>query len=131
MIEQGESQRGGAARSAGRSPATAALAAYGGTLFVSGLFVLATAGTRYAIVVYAWIALFAIAVALPLLILGVLVAVAERTTGRAWLSGARRIEAWERGTRPTAVRGVRYASWIWLANGLALWVATVASQFPA
>ena len=131
MIEQGEPGRVRAVHRASGSLATPALAVYGGALFVSGLFVLASAGTRYSPAVYAWIAMFAVAVALPILVLGVLVAVVERASGRAWLSGARRIEASERGARTTAARGVRYASWVWLANGLALWVATVASQFPA
>jgi len=109
--------------------ATPMLAAYGGSLFVSGLFVLASAGTRYPLAVYAWIALFAVAVTLPLLAMGMLVAAVERASGRAWLSGARRIEGTEGGASATAARGVRYASWAWLANGLALWVTTIASQF--
>ena len=110
-------------------PGTAALAVYGGALFVSGLFVLATAGTRYEPAVYVWIAVFATVVALPIGALGVLVAALEQITGRAWLSGARRLEVSERRIGRTTARGLRYASWIWLANGLALWVATVASQF--
>lgn len=131
MIEQRGSRHDGAATGAVRTPATAPLAAYGGALFVSGLFVLAAAGTRYALPVYVWIVLLATAVALPILALCVVVAALERASGRAWLSGARRIEASERGAGATAARGMRYASWVWLANGLALWVATVASQFPA
>lgn len=128
MIEQGETGRVGTGRRV-TAVATPALAVYGGALFVSGLFVLASAGTRYGLAVYGWILVFAVVVALPLLILGVLVAAAERASGRAWFSGARRIEGIERGASATAARGVRYASWVWLANGLALWVATIASQF--
>jgi hypothetical protein len=107
------------------------LAVYGSTLFASGLFVLAAAGTRYTPAVYAWIALLAAAVALPVAVAGCLVAGLEGVTGRAWLSGARRLQADERHLRATAARGVRYASWVWLSNGLALWAATVLSQFAA
>lgn len=128
MIEQGDSGHVGAIRRF-ISPPTSALAAYGGALFVSGLFVLASAGTRYPLAVYGWILVFASLVALPLLILGVLGAGVERLSGRAWLSGAWRIEGQSRGVAVTVTRGVRYASWIWLANGAALWVATVATQF--
>ena len=78
--------------------------------------------------VYGWIALLAVAIAVPAGLVGMLAASVERATGRALLSGARRLEARERGICLTAVRGLRYASWIWLANGLALWVATVASE---
>lgn len=131
MIKPRGAGRGGTVQRAGRGPATAALAVYGGGLFVSGLFVLVSAGARYAPAAYAGIALFAVAAALPIAALGMLAAVAERASGRAWLSGARRMEASERGARPTVARGVRYASWVWLANGLALWAATVASQFTA
>lgn len=128
MIEQGETGRIGPVRRV-TAVATPALAMYGWSLFVSGLFVLASAGTRYPLAVYAWIAIFAAAVALPLLDLGVLAAAVERASGRAWLNGARRIEGKERGATATAARGVRYASCVWFANGLALWVATIASQF--
>ncbi|TAJ20321.1 MAG: hypothetical protein EPO65_04085 [Dehalococcoidia bacterium] len=119
---------------AGRSGprvATGPLVVYGASLFVSGLFVLASAGSGYSPLVYAWIALFACAVAFPIAGVGILAALVERMTGRMWLSGARRLEAADRGARPTIGRGARYASWIWLANGLALWIATIASQFPA
>jgi hypothetical protein len=95
---------------------------------VSGLFVLAAVGTRLAPAVYGWIALLALAVALPVAALGLAAAAAERATGRVWLSGAQPLQAGERGRRRTAERGGRYASWIWIANGLALWVATLASQ---
>ena len=109
--------------------ATGPLLAYGGGMFVTGLFVLASAGTRYPIAVYGWIVLLAVAVALPVGLVGLLAASVERATGRAWLSGARRLEVPERASRPTVERGARYASWIWLANGLALWTATVAWEF--
>lgn len=111
--------------------ATANLAIYASALFVSGLFILAAAGTRYETAVYAWIALLAAAVAVPVVAAGYLMAGVERVTGRAWLSGARRLRPDERGWRATAARGVRYASWVWFANGAALWVATVLSQFGA
>lgn len=130
MVEGHEAGRDVVREGRGRV-ATGPLVVYGASLFVSGLFGLASAGTRYSAEVYAWIALFAVAVALPIALVGVLAAAAERASGRVWLSGARRIEAGERGSRPTLIRGVRYTSWIWLANGLALWIATVASQFPA
>ncbi len=126
MFDQGQGR--GVSAPTGHRVATAPLAVYGGGLFVSGLFVLAAAGTRYSVAVYGWIALLAVAVALPIALVGLLAAGAERASGRAWLSGARRIEGKERGPQQTAARGVRYASWIWLANGLALWVATVASE---
>lgn len=129
MIQQRESGEFHAAGGVRRRPATAALTVYGGALFVSGLFVLVSAGTRYGLAVYAWIVLLALAIALPIMVLGILVAAVERATHRAWLSGARLIEVSERGASATVARGVRYASWIWLANGVALWVATVASQF--
>lgn len=125
MIERETASRGETARGI----ATGALAFYGGALFVSGLFVLASAGTRFAPAVYGWIGLFALAVAFPVAALGVAVAAVERAVGRAWLSGGRLLEAGECALRPTAARGLRYASWIWLANGAALWVATLASQF--
>jgi hypothetical protein len=108
---------------------TGPLLVYGGAMFVTGLMVLAAAGTRYPIAVYGWIVLLAVAVAVPVGLVGLLAASVERASGRAWLSGARRLEMTERTSRPTVERGARYASWIWLANGLALWVATVASQF--
>lgn len=111
--------------------ATGLLAVYGVSLFITGLFVLAAAGTDYAPGVYAWIALLACMVAVPIAVVGVLAALVERVSGRVWLSHARPMEVGERGSRVTLSRGVRYASWIWLANGLALWIATIASQFPA
>jgi len=98
-------------------------------MFVTGLVVLASAGTRYPIAVYGWIVLLALAVAVPVGLVGLIAANVERVSGRAWLSGARRLGTTERASRSTVERGARYASWIWLANGLALWVATVASQF--
>ncbi len=107
---------------------TVELAAYGAGCFVSGLFVLAAVGTQFAVAVYAWIFMFALAVAVPVGAAGVLVAAVERASGRAWLSGARRLPPQERVLRATASRGIRYASWVWLANGAALWVATVAAS---
>lgn len=128
MFEQGNAGHGVSAPVVHRV-ATGPLLAYGGGMFVTGLFVLASAGTRYPIAVYGWIVLLAVAVALPVGLMGLLAASIEQASGRAWLSGARRLEVAERAPRPTVARGARYASWIWLANGLALWVATVASQF--
>lgn len=111
--------------------ATGTLAIYGVSLFVTGLFILAAAGTDFTAGVYVWIALFACMVAVPIALVGVLAALIERMSGRVWLSSARPMAIKDRGARTTLSRGVRYASWIWLANGLALWIATIASQFPA
>ena len=125
---QGEAGEGASAPAVHRV-STGPLLVYGGGMFVTGLVVLASAGTRYPIAVYGWIVLLAVAVALPVGLVGLLAASVERASGRAWLSGVRRLEVTERALRPTVGRGARYASWIWLTNGLALWVATVASQF--
>ncbi len=110
-------------------PRTAPLAFVGATVFVSGLFVLASAGTRFALPVYGWIALMAALLCLPVGMVGLVAAVVETAIGRAGLGGWRRLEDARRNRRGTLRRGVRYAGWLWLSNGLALWLATIASQF--
>lgn len=111
------------------APRTASLAFVGATVFVSGLFVLASAGTRFALPVYGWIAVMAALLCLPVGAVGLAAAAVETAIGRAGLGGWRRLEGTQRSRRGTLRRGVRYAGWLWLSNGLALWLATVASQF--
>lgn len=109
--------------------ATATLALVGFTWFVSGLFVLAAAGTAYPWLTYAFILASAAALSLPLLLITLLVAASEAVLGRAWANGLRRLEPRARRRRGTAARGLRYAAILWLANGAAFWFATVVAQF--
>ena len=131
MGEQGSSTR----RAAAIGPATVrrcstpVLVVVGLSLFVSGLFVLAAAGTTYPWLTYLFLLASALAFSVPLLLITIVVVVSERLVGRAWANGLRRLDARERGARATAARSLRYAAVLWLANGAAMWFATVAAQF--
>jgi hypothetical protein len=66
-----------------------------------------------------------LATAIALLMAGV--APTEAWLGRAWASGFRALAGDECGRRAIAERGLRYAGVLWLANGVALWLAAVTS----
>ena len=108
---------------------TARLAIVGSSLFISGLFVLAAAGHAYSWSMYLFIFGSGVVLSLPLLAITFIVAGSEALLGRAWANGLRRLESAERGSRATAIRALRYASVLWLANGAAMWLATVIAQF--
>jgi len=107
---------------------TAALAIVGSSMFVSGLFVLAAAGHAYPWLTHLFILGSAVVLSLPLLLLTAIVAGSEALLGRAWANGLRRLEATDRRLPATSVRALRYASILWLANGAAMWLATVMAQ---
>lgn len=104
---------------------TPVLAIVGGSLFLSGLFVLTAAGHAYPWATHLFILGSAAVLALPLLALTLVVAVSETLIGRAWANGLRRLGATDRAPRATAVRALRYASVLWIANGAAMWLATI------
>ena len=110
---------------------TAVLAIVGGSMFVSGLFVLAAAGHVYPWLTYVFILGSAVLLSLPLLLVTAIVAGSEALLGRSWANGLRRLEASDRRLPATSVRAVRYASVLWLANGAAMWLATVLAQISA
>ena len=107
---------------------TPRLAFVGFTVFVSGFFVLAATGRTYGLGTLALILTGAVVLTLPLAAFTQLVAASEGLVGRAWGAGFRRLDAANRAPLATAERGLRYAGVLWLANGLALWFATLASQ---
>ncbi len=107
---------------------TGTLAIVGGSLFISGLFVLAAAGHAYPWLTHLFILASAVALSLPLLGITILVAGSEALVGRAWANGLHRLGQPERGLRATSVRAIRYASVLWLANGAAMWLATLVAQ---
>jgi len=107
---------------------TGTLAIVGSSLFVSGLFVLAAAGHAYPWLTHLFILGSAVALSLPLLGITALVAASEAAVGRAWANGLHRLGRPERGFRATSVRAVRYASVLWIANGAAMWLATLVAQ---
>lgn len=107
---------------------TTRLAFVGVTVHVSGFFVLAVAGQTYGPGTIALILAGAIVLALPIAAFSLLVAVSEAGIRRAWGAGFRRLTEAERAPLAIAARGLRYAGVLWLANGLALWFATVASR---
>ena len=100
----------------------------GSTVFVSGFFLLAAAGQDYQLEVHLVILALAAAVAVPILGLALVVAGSESLVGRAWASGFRELSLPERAVRGASVRALRYAGFLWLANGVALWLATLAGQ---
>jgi len=107
---------------------TATLAVVGNTLFMSGLFVLAAAGHAYPPLTHVFILVSAFLLSLPLLGVTALVAGSEALLGRAWANGLQPLEAEGRGGRATSIRAVRYAAVLWLANGAAMWLATLVAQ---
>ena len=111
-----------------RAVSTSTLALVGFTVFLSGLFVLAAAGTRYPLLTYVFVLGAAALLRLPLLAVTGLVAASETLVGRAWANGLRRLTWGERTSRGTATRALRYGAVLWLANGAAFWVATLLSQ---
>jgi hypothetical protein len=110
------------------SPPTSWLAFVGATIFASGFFVLAAAGNGYSLDVLALILGGAAILTLPVLVLALVVAGSESLVGRAWASGFYGLAGTERGGRGTGARALRYAGFLWLANGGALWFATLASR---
>ncbi len=107
---------------------TATLAIVGGSLFISGLFVLAAAGHAHSLLTHLFILGTAVLLSLPLLALTFLVAGSEAVIGRAWANGLHRLEGPARRGRATSIRALRYASVLWLANGAAMWLATLVAQ---
>ena len=130
MREQG-SMRSSAASGSTHVPrfSTPALVLVGFTLFVSGLFVLAAAGRDYPWLTYCLLLASAAVLAVPLLLVTLVVAASEALIGRAWANGLRRLDPRQRGVAGSATRALRYAAVLWLANGAALWLATVVAQF--
>ncbi|MCK9485827.1 MAG: hypothetical protein M0R73_03885 [Dehalococcoidia bacterium] len=111
------------------SPPTAGLAIVGASVWVSGFFLLAAAGRDYGGAVLGLILAGALAVSVPILALAILITASEAVVGRAWASGFARLTSDERGWRAITSRAFRYAGFLWLANGSALWFATVVAQF--
>ena len=109
-------------------PPTGWVALVGFTLFLSGFFLLAVAGRPFDLRVYALVLGGASAITLPILLLGMVVTLSESVVGRAWASGFRVLESHERHLAGTAARGVRYAGFLWMANGTALWVVTLTTH---
>lgn len=109
-------------------PPTGWLALVGSTVWVSGFFLLAVTGREVHLGVYALVLAGASVIALPIYLLGLVVAAAESVVGRAWASGFRALRPPERRFAGTAERALRYAGFLWLANGCALWFATLATQ---
>lgn len=109
-------------------PPTGWLAVVGSTVFVSGFFLLAVAGREFDARVYALVLGGATVIVAPIYLLGLVVTFSESLVGRAWASGFREIGSSERRFSGTAARALRYAGFLWLANGCALWVATLAAQ---
>ena len=130
MREQGSMRSVVTSRSA-QAPrfSTPALVVVGLPLFVSGLFVLAAAGTGYPWLMYFFLLASAVLLSLPLLLVTIVVAASETMIGQAWANGLRRLDPPQRGLAGTAERALRYAAVLWLANGAALWLATVVAQF--
>jgi hypothetical protein len=113
----------------GLRPSTPMLAIVGASAFVSGFFLLAVAGRDLGSGVYLLVLAGALVLTAPVALLSFLVASAESAVGRAWAAGWRRLAPEERTRRATGRRGLRYAGFLWLANGGALWFAALASQF--
>ena len=109
-------------------PPTGWLALVGSTVFVSGFFLLAVVGREFDARVYALVLAGASVITLPILLLGMVVTFSESVVGRAWASGFRELRASERRAGGTAERAVRYAGFLCLANGAALWFATLANH---
>ena len=131
MWERAMRERESVPTSEARFPrwSTPVLAIVGGSLFVSGVFVLAAAGHAYSVATHLFILGSAIVLAFPLLLVTLLVAGSEALLGRAWANGLRRLSPPDRRLRATSARALRYASILWLANGGAMWLATVVAQF--
>lgn len=104
---------------------TVMLAAGGYALCVTGFVALAAGGGAYPAATSLLILGGALLASLPLLLLTFAVAATETWTGRAWASGFRRLLLAERTRAETVSRALRYAGFLWLANGLTLWVASV------
>lgn len=107
-------------------PPTGALALVGSTVFVSGFFLLAVVGREVDVRVYALVLAGACVIPLPLYLLGLVVTVSESLVGRAWASGFRLLKPGERRASGALARALRYAGFLCLANGGALWFATLA-----
>lgn len=109
-------------------PGTLTLPLVGASTFASGFFLLAVAGRDFGAGVYVLVVGGAIVLTLPVALLSLAVAALESVFGRAWAAGWYRLSIGQRSRRATAARGLRYAGFLWLANGGALWFAAVASQ---
>ncbi len=107
---------------------TPSLGIVGSSLFVSGLFVLVTAGQVLPWLTYFFVLGAALLFTLPVLVVTVVVAVSEAVFRRAWANGLRPLDRRERAPRATLIRALRYASLVWLANGAAIWLAAVVGQ---
>jgi hypothetical protein len=94
-------------------------------LFVLGFFGLAARGSGVSPdgAVYLVILVGAAALAGMVLALTALFAAVETASGRAWALGFRRLAPGESGIRGVAVRALRYATFLWLCNGAAFFVA--------
>lgn len=109
-------------------PPTGWLALVGSTLFVSGFFLLAVVDREFDVAVYGLVLAGAWLITLPIALLGLVVTLSESVVGRAWASGFRELRSSERRLSGTAERAVRYTGFLCLANGGALWFATLASH---
>lgn len=110
------------------SPSTGWLAFVGASTFASGFFLLAAAGNGYPVATLALILGGAVSLTVPIYLLALVVTVSEWAVGRAWASGFAPLQVTERGGRAALSRALRYAGFLWLANGCALWFATLASR---
>ena len=102
-------------------------AVVGGATFISGFFVFGVAGRDLPLASYLLVLGGGALLASPIGLLMLAVAAVEASVGRAWASGFRRLAPAERGARQVVSRAGRYAGFLWLANGVALWFATLAA----
>ncbi len=109
-------------------PPTTWVAVVGFSLFLSGFFLLAVAGRAFDLRVYGLVLTGAAIITVPGYLLGLLVTASESVVGRAWASGFRELSGIERRLLGTAERALRYAGFLWMANGAALWVVTLTTH---
>lgn len=124
----GTSDRFGLRLSRDGWPPTAPLAVAGSMAFISGFFLMTVVGREFDARVYLLVLAAAAWVPVPLFLLGVVITLSESVVGRAWASGFRLLRPGERLFRGSLHRAVRYASFLCLANGGALWLATLAAR---
>ena len=106
-------------------PPTGWLALVGSTVFVSGFFLLAVAGRELQLAALGLVLGGAAFLTVPIYLFGFIVTFSESLVGRAWASGFRELRPGERRVSGSAERALRYAGFLWLANGCALWVASL------
>jgi len=109
-------------------PPTTWVAVVGFSAFLSGFFLLAVAGRPADLGVYGLVLAGAAVITVPIYILGLIVTASESVVGRAWASGFHQLSDLERRSRGTAERALRYAGFLWMANGSALWVVTLTTH---